>query len=107
MAHYKIQDPYRRDYWDGHYLCLWEVTPEEVVNVWSWDDLRSEPNWFEEIIMLAVERQRENRERGRVAENRSSATEGASGSEASGNVRLDDSEASDVSEDDSTEANGN
>ena len=63
MVYYEIQSRYERNYWDGHYLCLWEVTPEEVVGVWEWDDLRSELNWFEEIIMPAVEEHREERDR--------------------------------------------
>ncbi len=61
MTNYSIEPPYRGDYWRNHYLCLWEVTPEEVVGVWDWDDLRHESNWYEEIIMPAVNRYRENR----------------------------------------------
>ena len=34
-----------------------------MVGIWSWDDLRGETNWFENIVMPAVEQYRENRER--------------------------------------------
>ena len=63
MAYYKVQSRYGGDYWDGHYLCLWEVTPEEVVGVWEWNYLRSELNWYERIIMPAVEEHREGQDR--------------------------------------------
>ncbi|KAF2725524.1 hypothetical protein K431DRAFT_200470, partial [Polychaeton citri CBS 116435] len=61
MGYYDVENPYRRDYFDGHFLCLWEVTPEEVVGIWDWKYLRSEPNWFENIVQPAVETHRENR----------------------------------------------
>lgn len=63
MEFYGIQSPYRADYWDGHFLCLWEVTPEEVVGVWEWNDLRSKLNWYDEIIMPAVKNHRDKRAR--------------------------------------------
>ncbi|KAK0853256.1 hypothetical protein LTS02_012041 [Friedmanniomyces endolithicus] len=58
MAHYHIDSPYARDYWRNHYLCLWEVTPQEVVGIWEWDDLRRTADWYEEVIMPAVHRHR-------------------------------------------------
>lgn len=61
MTYYSFEPPYIGDYWRDHYLCLWEVTPEEVVGVWYWDDLRRERNWYEEIIMPAVNQYREKR----------------------------------------------
>ena len=69
MEHYRIQSPYTRNYWDGHYLCLWEVTPEEVVGVWKWNELRNKQNWFAEIILPAVEAQRKKRDRYQVEDN--------------------------------------
>ena len=63
MACYKVRSRYGGDYWDDHYLCLWEVTPEEVVGVWEWNYMRSELNWYERIIMPAVEEHREERDR--------------------------------------------
>lgn len=61
MAYYEIPPPYEGNHWDHHYLCLWEVRPDEMVGIWSWADLRAEIDWFEKIIMPAVERYRENR----------------------------------------------
>ncbi|RMY42882.1 hypothetical protein D0865_11653 [Hortaea werneckii] len=58
MAYYQVNAPYKRDYWQHHYLCLWEVTPAEVVGIWEWDDLRRSTNWYEDVIMPAVNRHR-------------------------------------------------
>ncbi len=107
MAYYEIQSRYERDYWDGHYLCLWEVTPEEVVGVWEWDDLRSELNWFEEIIMPAVEEHREERDR-RKAEDfphqpDHSEVEDGGGYNMDNKVRLDNPDTFDETDDDETD----
>ena len=59
MDHYEVKAPYGRDYWQNHYLCLWEVTPAEVVGIWEWDDLRRSRNWYDEVIMPAVSRHRD------------------------------------------------
>ncbi|PPJ53773.1 hypothetical protein CBER1_04543 [Cercospora berteroae] len=55
MQHYRVEDPYRMEYhyYKDGYLCLWEVTPEEVVGRWKWDDLSQYINWYEDIIMPA------------------------------------------------------
>lgn len=58
MAHYQVNAPYKRDYWQHQYLCLWEVTPAEVVGIWEWDDLRRSTNWYGDVIMPAVDRHR-------------------------------------------------
>ena len=55
---YGVKNPYREDYYSDHYLCLWEVTPTEVVGTWSWDDLRKDQGWYENIIMPAFEMHR-------------------------------------------------
>ena len=68
IAHYRIETPYAHEYWCDHYLCLWEVTPEEVVGVWDWDDLRCEPNWYKEFVMPAVDQHRQNRDRDKFEE---------------------------------------
>jgi len=63
MEFYGIQPPYgRQDYWTNHYLCLWEVTPEEVVEVWEADDLLGGKDWFEEVVRPIVEQNRLERE---------------------------------------------
>lgn len=33
------------------YLCLWEVTPVEIVGTWHWNELVKEKDWFEKIVM--------------------------------------------------------
>ena len=107
MAHYEIQSRYGCNYWDGHYLCLWEVTPEEVVGVWKWNELRSEPNWYEEIIMPAVEEHREERDR-RKAEDfphqpDHSEVEDGSGYNIDNKTRLDNPDTFDDTDDDDTD----
>lgn len=66
MRYYSIERPYGRDYWSNHYLCVWEVTPEEVVAFWRWEDLRSNPNWYEEVIVPAVIQSRWERDHGQA-----------------------------------------
>jgi hypothetical protein len=41
MDHCNIADPYGKSnqYYNDHYLCLWEVTEGEIVGHWQWDDL--------------------------------------------------------------------
>jgi hypothetical protein len=63
MRYYHVDDPYRRDYqyYENHYLCLWEVTPEEVVGTWDWNELSKDENWYEQSILskLAARRRLE------------------------------------------------
>lgn len=58
MQWYGVENPYTRNFFSDHYLCLWEVTPPEVVGIWSWDDLRRENGWYRNIIMPAFEKHR-------------------------------------------------
>lgn len=58
MAAYGVENPYKYDYFSDHYLCLWEVTPAEVVGSWSWNELQKDTNWYENIIMPAFEKHR-------------------------------------------------
>ena len=53
MDFYPILDPYGRgdQYYADHYVCLWEVTPEEILAHWDWSDLAIDDCWYEEIIM--------------------------------------------------------
>ncbi|KAI1316093.1 hypothetical protein F5Y16DRAFT_393242 [Xylariaceae sp. FL0255] len=57
MAHYGIEDPYGRnnEYYADEYLCLWQVTPAEIVGHWSWDELERVSNWYSDIIIPAFE----------------------------------------------------
>lgn len=61
MAYYGIESRYDRDYWQNHYLCLWEVTPQEVVGIWDWTKLREASNWYKDIIEPALQLRREER----------------------------------------------
>lgn len=53
MEHYSITDPYCQGnrYYINHYVCVWEVTPDEIVDHWDWDELSDSVNWYEDIIM--------------------------------------------------------
>ncbi|KAF2034804.1 hypothetical protein EK21DRAFT_55989, partial [Setomelanomma holmii] len=55
MEHYSIQDPYQRLnlYYLHSYICLWEVGKDEVIGHWEWDELASNEDWYEEIIIPA------------------------------------------------------
>lgn len=57
-----IKDPYdlSQEELNSHYICLWGVKANEVVESWSWDELSSNPNWHQNIILP---RSREFRER--------------------------------------------
>jgi hypothetical protein len=70
MAHYGIEDPYDKSnlYYDDHYVCVWEVTREEVVGQWEWEDLAVNANWYEDIVMPAY-RQHRRRVEARPMEN--------------------------------------
>lgn len=48
MRHYGVPDPYGRanEYYKNHYICLWEVTEEEDVGNWEWDDLVKTDRWY-------------------------------------------------------------
>jgi hypothetical protein len=55
MDHYKIPDPYGKSnqYYNDHYVCLWQVTEREIIGHWQWNDLVAHGNWYQEIIMPA------------------------------------------------------
>lgn len=56
MAYYQVSSPYASNYWDDHYICLWTVTPHEVVNSWAWDDLMTRDSWYEQVVLPAFRR---------------------------------------------------
>ncbi|KAK4905603.1 hypothetical protein LTR49_025114 [Elasticomyces elasticus] len=60
MAHYQVKVPYGKDYWRNHFLCLWEVTPAEVVGIWDWDDVRKSPNWYVDVVIPAINQHRQH-----------------------------------------------
>lgn len=55
MRYYGVLDPYNRsnEYYRNHCICLWEVTEDEIVGNWEWDDLIKTDNWYERIILPA------------------------------------------------------
>lgn len=63
MHFYGVRPPgrYMAGHWRDHYLCLWEVTPEEVVGIWRWDELRRDRDWYQRVL-AALEQRQQNRE---------------------------------------------
>jgi hypothetical protein len=55
MEYYRIPDPYNSGsrYYIDHYVCLWEVTEEEIVDHYKWEELAKTTNWYEDVIMPA------------------------------------------------------
>ncbi|KAI0465877.1 hypothetical protein F4859DRAFT_344322 [Xylaria cf. heliscus] len=58
IDHYGIPNPYGflNDYFDDEYLCLWEVTPAEIVDSWDWSDLTKDKNWYQNTVLPAFKR---------------------------------------------------
>ncbi|KAM0439613.1 hypothetical protein ACHAPT_000705 [Fusarium lateritium] len=49
---------------DDHYVCLWRVENEEIVNHWDWDGLSRVPDWYNKVILPALRQfRRERRQR--------------------------------------------
>jgi hypothetical protein len=63
MEYYRISDPYNRGgrYYIDHYICLWEVTEEEIVRHYEWKELAETTNWYDEVIIPAFREFRERR----------------------------------------------
>jgi hypothetical protein len=60
MAYYGVENPYGTgNYYEDHYLCLWEVSKPEVVGHWRWDWLVGNRNWYKNIILRAFEKHNE------------------------------------------------
>jgi hypothetical protein len=51
--HYELRNPYGKQdqYCEDHYICLWQVTKEEIIFQEDWDDIVETENWFEAKIM--------------------------------------------------------
>jgi hypothetical protein len=66
MDHYEISDPCDNGgrYFTNHYVCLWEVTKEEIIDHYNWKELSKNPNWYEEVIMPAFDRSNREQEPG-------------------------------------------
>lgn len=58
MRYYGIPDPYGKSnkYYKNHYVCLWEVTEEEFIGNWLWEELLRTDRWYEQVILPAFER---------------------------------------------------
>lgn len=69
MEHYSIPDPYCQGnrYYIHHYVCLWEVTPDEVVGHWCWYELSDLVNWYNEVIMPEFNRFRTEKRSGHTS----------------------------------------
>ncbi|KAL2204418.1 hypothetical protein CC79DRAFT_1372423 [Sarocladium strictum] len=48
MQYYNIPDPYIKSarYYKNHYVCLWEVTPVEIIDWYDWNSLKDIDNWY-------------------------------------------------------------
>jgi hypothetical protein len=57
MEYYGISNPYgeRDRYCVDHYICLWQVTEEEIIGHWNWDELVKPVNWYQEIVQPAFQ----------------------------------------------------
>ncbi|KAF2806328.1 uncharacterized protein BDZ99DRAFT_523786 [Mytilinidion resinicola] len=57
MEHYDISNPYGKkdQYCIDHYVCLWQVTEDEIISHWKWDELAASENWYEDIVMPAFQ----------------------------------------------------
>lgn len=55
MRYYGVPDPYARsnEYYKNHSICLLEVTEEEDVGNWEWDELSNTDRWYEQVILPA------------------------------------------------------
>jgi hypothetical protein len=54
MKHYGVQSPYLgRNYYEHHYICLWKVDAAEIVGHWDWNELKDDPQWYQNIVIPA------------------------------------------------------
>lgn len=55
MNHYKVPDPYSKEYayYEDEYLCLWQVDAVEIVGHWDWVELCKNPRWYYVTILPA------------------------------------------------------
>ncbi|KAL4796945.1 hypothetical protein BDV19DRAFT_67687 [Aspergillus venezuelensis] len=51
MLRYGVGDPYGRGYesYGDEYITLWEVTADEVVGCWDWED----DDWYKDVVLPA------------------------------------------------------
>ncbi|KAJ6780544.1 hypothetical protein PWT90_06632 [Aphanocladium album] len=58
MEHYGIEDPYHygKTLYANHYVCLWQVTPPEIVRHWDWETISGDENWYKNTVLPAFEK---------------------------------------------------
>ncbi|KAI1387843.1 uncharacterized protein F4822DRAFT_444383 [Hypoxylon trugodes] len=51
MNRYEIEDPYGREgeYYKDEYVCLWQVTTDEIIGHWEWNELKYDLDWYQKI----------------------------------------------------------
>lgn len=58
VRHYDVPVQYEGDYslYESELLCLWAISPDEIVDTWSWDEVErsisgggSYEGWVEEV----------------------------------------------------------
>ncbi|KFH43230.1 hypothetical protein ACRE_060110 [Hapsidospora chrysogenum ATCC 11550] len=61
MKYYRLRDPYGKDgaYYKDHYVCLWEIAPDEVIGDWDWDQLKTKGSWYEDVVLPAFHQNEE------------------------------------------------
>jgi hypothetical protein len=55
LKYYHCKIPCGNLKFENEVLCLWQVTPNEIVRRWEWKELVGNPNWYKDIIVLAYE----------------------------------------------------
>lgn len=55
MTAYGVPPPpwKKSEFYKHQYICLWEITKEEIVGHWKWEDLGRHFTWYQHIIMNA------------------------------------------------------
>ena len=58
MVYYNVSNRYGEQdkYCVDHYICLWQVTKEEIIDHWDWDELVELGNWYQETVIPAFQR---------------------------------------------------
>jgi len=55
LKYYHCKIPCGNWKFEDEVLCLWQVTPNEIVRRWEWKELVGNPNWYKDIIVPAYE----------------------------------------------------
>ena len=58
MMYYNVSNPYGQQdkYCVDHYICLWQVTKEEIIGHWNWNELVESGDWYQKTVIPAFQR---------------------------------------------------